>query len=84
MPHGGWFRTSLSVLRAVNGVVGGGPDTYQPIIGGLYGLANEQITVLHQPNAATDPHELIVQITWTNRGRLYLKSISTIRASRAS
>src|SRR3989338_4079162 len=59
---------------AINGVVGGGPDTYQAMVGGAYGLTDEQITVLHQPNTSADPRELVVHITWTNRGRTYQKS----------
>ncbi len=66
----------------VNGVVGG-VDKYGALIGG-YGLANEQITVLHQPNTAADPRELVVQLSWTNQGRTYQKSVSTIRSSKAS
>ena len=68
-----------------NGVANGTagtPREYTNIIGG-YTLRDEQITVTHSPNTAADPRELIVQITWTNRGRTYQRSLSTIRSSQA-
>lgn len=68
---------------SANGVVGGGAQTYPGFIGG-YTLPNEQITVTHSPNAAADPRELIVQLTWTNRGRQYQRQLSTVRAGEAS
>ena len=74
---------------APNGVVGGGAEKYSPIIGG-YTLSNEQITVqhqdpvTHQASVIADPRELVVQLSWTNRGRTYQRSVMTIRASRAS
>ena len=68
---------------AVNGVVGGGPDRYGAVVGS-YGLSSEQIVVRHQPSTTADPKELIVQISWTNQGRTYQKSVSTLRASKAS
>ena len=68
---------------AVNGVVGLAPEKYGVIIGG-YTLTNEQVTVTHQPNTNADPREMIVQVTWVNRGRTFQKSVSTMRASRAS
>ncbi|MBI3320946.1 MAG: hypothetical protein HYZ91_01610 [Candidatus Omnitrophica bacterium] len=60
------------VAGAYNGIVGG------------YTLPNQQITVTHQPNTSADPRELVVQVTWTNRNRNYQRSLSTMRASRAS
>jgi Tfp pilus assembly protein PilV len=60
------------VAGAYNGIVGG------------YTLSNQQITVTHQPSANADPRELVVQVTWTNRNRNYQRSLSTMRASRAS
>jgi len=81
--------TSFSQLNAIfpngaaDGVVGGGPNTYAPMVGG-YSLANEQITVTHQPNVAADPQELVVQLTWTNFGRTYQRSVSTLRSSESS
>ena len=81
--------TSFSQLNtnfpngAVNGVVGPGPDKYGAVVGG-YGLTNEQITVVHQPSTGADPKELVVQLSWTNRGRTYQTTISTVRASKAS
>ncbi len=73
--------TPFSQLTATypNGLVG----AYSPIVGG-YTLPNQQITVTHQPNTNADPRELIVQVTWTNRNRNYQRSLSTMRASRAS
>ncbi len=68
---------------AVNGVLGGGPDLYSAIVGG-YGLNQEQITVTHQPSIAADPRELVVEVSWTNRGRVYRRQLATMRASRAS
>ena len=68
---------------AVNGVVGGGAETYSGVIGG-YTLANEQITVTHSPTPTADPKELVVQVTWVNRNRTHQRSISTMRASEAS
>ncbi|MBI3996808.1 MAG: hypothetical protein HY352_04045 [Candidatus Omnitrophica bacterium] len=68
---------------AVNGIVGLAPEKYGVIIGG-YTLTNEQVTVTHQPNTNADPREMIVRVTWVNRGRTFQKSVSTIRASRAS
>lgn len=68
---------------AVNGVVGLGPEQYGVIIGG-YTLTSEQITVTHQPGTNADPREMIVRVTWVNRGRTFQKSVSTMRASRAS
>ena len=61
----------------------GGAQAYTNVVGG-YTLPNEQITVTHSPNTAADPRELIVRLTWTNRGRTYQRSVSTIRASQAS
>ncbi len=66
----------------VNGTAGT-PQEYTNIIGG-YTLQNEQITVTHSPAVTSDPRELIVQVTWTNRGRTYQRSLSTIRSSEAS
>ncbi len=67
-----------------DGVVNGGnPDKYSAVVGG-YGLTNEQITVTHRPNTAADPKELVVQITWTDGGRQYTKTLTTYRTSRAS
>ncbi len=68
--------------RAANGIVGVGADRYGAIIGG-YGLQNEQITVTHSPTAATDPRELIVQVTWQHRGRSHQRAFSTWRASQS-
>jgi type II secretory pathway pseudopilin PulG len=68
---------------APNGVVGGGAEKYSVIIGG-YTLGGEQVTVTHSPSQIADPRELIVQVDWTNRGRAYQRSASTIRASKAS
>ena len=68
---------------AVNGIVGAGPDKYSAVVGG-YRLAGEQITVTHRPNTSADPRELVVQLTWTNRGRLYQRTLSTFRTSRLS
>jgi len=72
---------------AVNGIVGPGTDKYLAIVGssgGVYSLQGEQITVTHTPDTNADPRELKVQVTWTNRGRTYRQSASTIRTSRAS
>ncbi len=68
---------------AVNGIVGGGADKYGAILGG-YTLANEQVTVTHVPTTAADPRELIVQVSWTNGGRTYQQSVSTMRTSKAN
>lgn len=68
---------------AVNGVVGAGTEKYGAVIGG-YTLSNEQVTVTHLPNTGADPRELVVQITWTNRGRTYQRSLSTIRSGRTT
>jgi hypothetical protein len=71
-----------------NGVANGGaPDRYGVIINGavgVYTLTNEQITVTHSPTTAADPREMIVVVTWMNRGRQYQRQISTVRASQAS
>ena len=61
----------------------GGAAAYTNVVGG-YTLNTEQITVTHNPSTVADPRELVVQITWTNRGRAYQRSISTMRASQAS
>ena len=68
---------------AANGVVGGGPNLYAPIVGN-YTLNAEQITVAHRPTTASDPRELIATLQWTNRGRTYQRSLSTLRVSEAS
>ena len=68
---------------APNGIVGGGTEKYSAVIGG-YSLNNEQVTVTHQPNPTADPQELVVQVSWRNRGRTYQRQATTIRASRAS
>lgn len=62
---------------APNGALYGG------IIGG-YTLGSEQITVTHVPSVTANPRELIVQVTWTNRGRQYQRTVSTMRSSEAS
>ena len=67
-----------------NGTANGGvPDKYGTVVGG-YSLQTEQVTVTHQPNAAADPRELVVQVTWTNGGRTHQRRVSTMRSSRAS
>jgi len=68
---------------APDGMVGAGPNRYTAVVGG-YSLPNERITVTHTPDPAADPRELVVQITWTNRGRAYQRSVATVRASEAS
>jgi hypothetical protein len=68
---------------APNGVLGGGAERYGVVIGS-YTLPEERITVTHHPSAAADPREMIVRITWTNRGRTYERTLSTMRASKAS
>ena len=73
--------TSLAVVFP-SGVADGG-GLYAPIVGG-YVLSGEQITVAHQPNAAADPRELIVTLRWTNWGRTYQRSLSTMRISESS
>ncbi len=65
-----------------NGVANGAAG-YAVAIGN-YTLPNQQITVTHSPSVAADPRELIVQVTWTNRGRVYQRSTSTVRSSQAS
>ena len=66
-----------------NGAANGVANSYVSVVGG-YSLPTEQITVTHQPDTLTDPRELSAQLTWTNRGRVYQKTLSTIRASKAS
>ncbi|MBI2104360.1 MAG: hypothetical protein HYT90_02090 [Candidatus Omnitrophica bacterium] len=61
----------------------GGARAYPSVVGG-YTLPAEQITVTHSPNATADPRELTVQLTWTNRGRVYQRRVETVRASEAS
>lgn len=56
---------------------------YTTVVGGLT-LSGEQITTTHSPSPTADPRELIVQVTWTNRGRTYQRSLSTLRSSQAS
>lgn len=56
---------------------------YTTIVGGLT-LSGEQITTTHSPSITADPRELSVQVTWTNRGRTYQRSLSTLRSSQAS
>ena len=68
---------------AVNGVVGQGQNLYAPIVGS-YSLTGEQITVTHRPTAAADPRELVAVLQWTNRGRTYQRSLSTMRVSESS
>ena len=68
---------------AVNGVVGGGPNLYAPIVGS-YTLNGEQITVTHRPGTAADPRELIATLRWTHLGRTYQRSLSTMRVSESS
>lgn len=68
---------------AVNGIVAPAGDKYGAVVGG-YGLTNERITVTHQPGTAADPRELVVTVTWTNRGRTHQRSVTTIRSSKAS
>lgn len=65
-----------------NGVANGAAG-YAVAIGN-YTLPNEQITVTHSPSTVADPRELIVQVTWTNRGRVYQRRTSTVRSSQAS
>lgn len=67
----------------VNGITGGGPNLYAPIVG-TYTLNGEQITVVHRPNATADPRELIVTLQWSNGGRAYQRSLSTIRVSEST
>ena len=68
---------------APDGMVGAGPNRYAAVVGG-YSLPDERITVTHTPDPAADPRELVVQLTWTNRGRAYQRSVATVRASEAS
>ena len=68
---------------AVNGIVGQGPNLYAPIVGN-YTLTGEQITVSHQPTTVSDPRELNVVLQWTNRGRTYQRTLSTMRVSESS
>ena len=74
--------TAFGAIQAnfPNGVANGnGGNPYPSVVGG-YSLTQEQITVAY-PNPGTDPLEIIVQISWTNRNRTYNRSISTVRAS---
>lgn len=59
-----------------NGVAGG----YDPIVGG-YTLPNEQIIVTHVPSTAADPRELVVEVNWTVKNRIYRRQLSTVRTS---
>jgi type II secretory pathway pseudopilin PulG len=68
---------------AINGVVGAGPDQYTGVVGG-YALSGEQITVTLAPSTAADPRELVVQVQWTNRGRVYQRRATTMRTSQAT
>ena len=68
---------------AVNGITGGGPNLYAPIVG-TYTLGGEQITVAHRPNAAADPRELVVTLQWSHGGRTYQRALSTIRVSEST
>ncbi len=76
--------TPFSQLTA-NFPVGG---NYSILVGGFTlptaTSPNEQITVTHVPNANADPRELVVRVAWTSGGRSYSKTMSTVRASRAS
>ena len=65
-----------------NGVANGSAG-YAVAIGN-YTLPSEQITVTHTPSTAADPRQLTVQVTWTNGGRVYQRSTSTMRSSQAS
>lgn len=67
---------------AINGIIGLGPDQYSGIVGG-YGLNTEQIVVRHVPSIVADPRELVIEVSWTNHGRLYRKSLATFRSSRS-
>ena len=53
---------------------------YSNIVGGC-SLNQEQITVTYPNGAGTNPLEIVIQISWTNRNRTYSRSLSTIRAS---
>ena len=75
--------TSLAATFPTGAVNGGGANPYAPIVG-AYTLSGEQITVTHQPNAASDPRELVVVLQWTNRGRTYQRTLSTVRVSESS
>jgi type II secretory pathway pseudopilin PulG len=67
-----------------NGTVNGpAVNLYTAVVGG-FTLSTEQITVTHSPNTAADPRELIVLLTWTNRGRQYQRQLSTMRSSQAT
>ena len=68
---------------APDGIVGAGANRYAAVVGG-YSLPTERITVTHRPDAAADPREMVVEVTWTNRGRAYQRSVATVRASEAS
>lgn len=69
---------------APGGVVGGGPDQYGAIVGGYSPqLTGEQVTVTHSPSAVADPRELVVRVQWSNRGRVYQRTMSTLRTSQA-
>ena len=61
----------------------GGAQAYTNVVGG-YTLNTEGITVTHNPNTGADPRELVVTLTWVNRGRTYQRMLSTMRASQAS
>ena len=75
--------TSLATVFPDGVQDGGGSTPYAPIVG-TYTLSGEQITVTHRPTAATDPRELIVTLRWTNRGRTYQRTLSTMRVSESS
>ena len=76
--------TPFSQLAAnfPNGVANGAAGYAVAI--GTYTLPNQQVTVTHAPSVTADPRELIVQVTWTNRGRVHQRSTSTVRSSQAS
>ena len=66
--------------RFPNGVANGSwANPYSNIVG-AYRLGSEQITVVHR-NPGSDPLELIVTVSWTDRTRARTASASTIRTS---
>ena len=80
----GLGQLSAEQLAALfpDGVSVGDGGAYEGIVGN-YTLPVEEITVQHEPTVAADPRELIVQVRWTNRGRQYLRTLSTMRSSEA-
>jgi hypothetical protein len=65
---------------------GSGGTAYAAIVGNAPQdrLPDEAVVVRHRPNASANPRELEVEVRWTNRERVYTRTLSTIRTDQTS